>query len=289
VQLFLVPGLIVTVVLLILLGFGYLASSERTADKFLSDLDSSNVEIRRRGAHDLAQTLRRPESLALASDPKFALGIATRLRKALTELDEVEKATAERVAKLSLDEQKSAWHGLAKQRDHVSFLIASLGGFTVPVGIPLLSEIALKEQAPDLKGNTQRRRGAVWALTNLGENFKRRFIGANARPGDKILGQAEKTAIIVELKRETAGGGERAEWAENALSYILQSDPGEPYLRRVAVDRTLSECARSEDPFLREHVALALYFWDGELIEPTLLRLTHDNGHGPRIETSEDD
>lgn len=289
VQLFLVPGLIVAVVLLILLGFGYLVSSERTADKFLSDLDSSNGDIRWRGAHDLAQILKRPESLALASDPKFALDIATRLRTALTEVEQAEKATAERVASLPAEEQKAAWRGLSMQRNNVFFLTACLGDFTVPVGVPLLSEIALKEHGPELKGNTQRRRKAVWALSNLGENFKRRFLGINARPGDKILDQSQKAAIVEELKREIAAGGQRTEWAENALSYILPGSGGHSYKRRVAADRTLSECARSEDPFLREEVAQALYFWDGELVEPTLLRLSHDDGHGPRIETNEND
>jgi hypothetical protein len=290
VQLFLVPGLIVAVVLVILLGFGYLVSSERTPEKFLSDLDSANADIRWRGAHDLAQVLKRPESLALASDPKFALDIATRLRKALAELEQTEKATAERVAKAPPDEQAAAWRGLSAQRNNVSFLMACLGDFTVPVGIPLLSEIALKEKGAELKSNTQRRRVAVLALTNLGENVKRRFLGQNARPSDKILGPAEKAGIVEELKREVAAGGERGEWAENALPYVLQGTPdvSKP-VRRVAVDRTLSECARSEDPFLRELVAQALAFWDGELVEPTLLRLSRDDGHGPRIESGEND
>ncbi len=289
VQLFLVPGLIVAVVLLILLGFGYLVSSERTPEKFLGDLDSPNADIRWRGAHDLAQILKRPESLALASDPKFALDIATRLRKALAELDQAEKATAQSVATLPAAEQAAAWRRLSAQRNNVSFLTACLGDFTVPVGIPLLSEIALQETGPELKGNTQRRRNAVWALCILGENFKRRFQGINARPGDKILDPPEKAAIVEELKREVAAGGQRAEWAENALAYILPTGSGDSYKRRVAVDRTLSECARSEDPFLRELVAQALAFWDGELVEPTLLRLSHDDGHGPRIEISEND
>src|ERR1700682_3039466 len=67
-QLFLVPGLIVAVVAAIVLGFGYLVSGARTTDHFLRDLDSSNADIRWRTALDLAQVLKRPESLALASD-----------------------------------------------------------------------------------------------------------------------------------------------------------------------------------------------------------------------------
>ena len=218
VQLFLVPGLIVAVVLCILLGFGYLVSSERTPEKFLSDLDSPNADIRWRGAHDLAQILKRPESLALASDPRFALDLAERLRRALTELDQAEKATAERVATLPADEQAAAWRGLSAQRNHVLYLTACLGDFTVPLGVSVLSEMALKEKGPDVKGNALRRRRAVWALANLGENFKHRYLGVNAQPGDKILNDEQKAGIVQELERERRSGGERGEWAENALS-----------------------------------------------------------------------
>src|SRR5712671_5220379 len=73
VQLFLVPGLIVAVAVVILMGFRYLVGGSRSTEHYLRDLDNPNADIRWRGAHDLAQVLKRPESLALASDPKFAL------------------------------------------------------------------------------------------------------------------------------------------------------------------------------------------------------------------------
>src|SRR5262245_39234907 len=75
VQLFLVPGLIVVVAVLIYLGSSYLVRSSQTPESYLRDLDSSNRDIRWRGAHDLAQVLKRPESLALASNPGFALDL----------------------------------------------------------------------------------------------------------------------------------------------------------------------------------------------------------------------
>src|SRR5262249_13319192 len=81
-QLFLVPGLIVAVAVLLLLGVRALVGGAQTADRFLQQLDSPNADIRWRGAHDLAQVLKRPESLALASDPRFALDLAERLRDA---------------------------------------------------------------------------------------------------------------------------------------------------------------------------------------------------------------
>jgi hypothetical protein len=290
-QLFLVPTLIVTVILAIIFGLGYLVSGPRTPEHFLRDLDSSNADIRWRGAHDLAQVLNRPESLALASDPKFALDLAERLHRALAELEATEKATAERVKGLPPDEQQAAWRGLSAQRNLVFFLAGSLGDFTVPVGVPVLSELALHDRGPDVKGTTIRRRKAVWALGNLGEKFKRRYQGTGAQPGEKVLTEPEKAAIVEQLRAEAAGSTDRARWAENALSYLNPPPTGDSYKPRrwVAVDKTLADCARAEDPYLRSQVGLVLNFWEGELVEPTLQRLARDDGHGPRIELGEND
>ncbi len=46
VQLFLVPGLIVTVAVLILLAFGWLVGGESQPDKLLERLESTNAEVR---------------------------------------------------------------------------------------------------------------------------------------------------------------------------------------------------------------------------------------------------
>jgi hypothetical protein len=284
VQLFLVPGVIVAVVALLIVGLGYLVGGSRTTENFLHDLDNPNADIRWRGAHDLAQVLRRPESLGLASDPKFALDLAERLRKALDELASAEQATAERIKNLSATEQEAAWRALGSQRNHVLYLAGCLGVFTIPVGVPLLSDMALKDDGPDLKGTALRRWGAVLALANLGENFKRRYLGVDAAPGDKILGPDQKNAIVAGLRQEAAGKGDRATWARNALAYL--DSKGSPAVR---VDQTLEQCARAEDPHLRSLVALALNFWDGDRVEPTLLRLAHDDGHGQRIEINEND
>ena len=50
----------------------------------------------------------------------------------------------------------------------------------------------------------------------------------------------------------------------------------------------LAQCARAEDRFLRAQVALVLNAWDGEQIEPTLLRLARDSGHGTVLGVPED-
>src|SRR6266404_6979094 len=105
VQLFLVPGLIVAVAVLILLGFKFLVGGTRTPQEYLRDLDDPNPDVRWRAASDLAQVLNRPESLALASDPKFGLELTSRLRDTLAEINYEEKLARKRT---SQDAKKTA-------------------------------------------------------------------------------------------------------------------------------------------------------------------------------------
>jgi hypothetical protein len=307
-QLFLVPGLIVAVAVLLLVGFNYLVSGANTPEYYLKQLDNPNADVRWRGASDLAQVLKRKESQALRSDAKFALDLAERLRTALDDLYREEKATGDRVANLSTAEQNRAWRKLAPQRDHVQYLAAALGDFVVPVGVPLLAEIALRDQSLDVEGNTLRRRQAVWALGNLGDKV-RSFTE---------LPEAQQDAIRARLQAEAKGEGKRADWALNAWYYL---EPGGPQAVRnvrqamlpgllalnpwsvvgwfgsdvdvlagiVEVDRVLARVARAEDRYLRAQVALALNFWDGDLVEPTLLLLARDTGHGQLLRVSEPD
>jgi hypothetical protein len=307
-QLFLVPGLIVTFAVLLILGINYLLVESRTAEYYLQKLDSKNADVRWRGANDLAQELKRPESVALRSDARFALDLADRLRAALTELDQAEQAAAPRVRGLSATDQELAWRKLRPQRDHVQFLAAALGDFTMAVGAPLLCEMALKDDSPDPNSNTHQRRKAIWALGNLGENMK----GFAKLSPDK---QAELRAL---LQTEAEGSKERALWAQNALYYLDRKAPSGPlaysgffrgllastagplqalpfyFLRPevpagvVEVDRVLARCARDPDRYLRAQVALVLNFWDSPLVEPTLLLLAQDDGHGTLVGIAED-
>src|SRR5437870_3880260 len=64
VQLFVVPGLLVLVVVMVLMGLFYL-TARQSPDYFLRQLDSDNDDIRWRGASDLALILKRPESGSL--------------------------------------------------------------------------------------------------------------------------------------------------------------------------------------------------------------------------------
>lgn len=278
-QLFLVPGLIVLVAVLLLMAFTYTLSSGHTPDRYLAQLDSDNADIRWRAASDLAQVLKRPEGTQLKANAKFALDLADRLRKALDDLVASEKQTQEVAAGLQSDkEKKAAWRKLRAQRDHVMFLAASLGDFHVPVGIPLLAEMVLDERSPEIRSATQRRRQAMWALANLGQNTR----------GFTKLTAEQQSAVLAELKQVAAGTGDRATWARTALHYL--NDPAAAANKElVQVDAVLAKAAKAEDRFVREQVAVALNFWDGPLVEPTLLLLSRDDGHGTLIRTEDDD
>src|SRR5947199_5859342 len=78
VQLFLIPGLIVAGLVFVFVFGGLSWVGTSTPESFLSRLDNPNTEVRWRAAHELAQVLKRPESLELASDPDFALALAQR-------------------------------------------------------------------------------------------------------------------------------------------------------------------------------------------------------------------
>ncbi len=271
-QLFVVPGLIVFVLVLIWTAGHYLVAEKRSPDYFIRNLDSSNEDIRWRAASDLAQVLKRPESIDLASDPKFALDLADRLQSALVELDLREKELLHPSNKLPLsDEEKAKLIAKLKpQRNYVLFLISSLGDFTVPVGAPLLCEVATREGPA--KEMALRQRRAVWALANLGDKLKK----FDDLPEDK------KQKIIATLQEEQARPGLRGEWAKTAYRYLVEKKP-------LGVDAALEKCADADDPSLRRLTAHALNFWDGPRVIPTLEKLAADDGHGTIIDIGEDE
>lgn len=301
-QLFLVPGLIVAVAVLLVLAFSMLVGNTQSPDYLLSKLDSNNDDVRWRGASDLAQTLERKENVELRSNAKFALDLCDRLRRALADLTATEKAVAEQIKSVPEQDKEKMWRRLDPKRSMVMFLTSALADFNMPVGAPLLCELALREESPDVKHNAHLRRMAVFALGNLGENLKA-FAGL---PGVK------QTAILGELRKEAGGSKERAAWARTALYYLqwkaanskdsaarisaVVAAKGQPLDALtsaaipsttpegvVLVDHVLARCARADDPALREFVAWVLGFWNGDLVEPTLLMLARDNGHGATI------
>jgi len=302
VQLFLIPGLIVAGLVLVFVFGGLSWVGTSSPATFLSKLDSSNPDIRWRAAHELAQVLKRPESLELASNPDFALDIAQRLRKALVELEDAElKAKiklASTIREIEADTQLNkeakdqradqaatvAWHQLRPQRDLVLYLTSCLGDFTIPVGVPILCEMAIQDKGAEIKGLSLRRRRAVWSLANLGENIKRRYQASNAGEDPKVLTSFQKAGIIEKLTKAAQNDTdvERAKMARYTLEVLQNKRP-------TNVDVWLAEVANSDDIFLREMVAMALNFWDGPLVEPTLLKLAHDTGYGKRIVVTDAD
>jgi len=300
VQLFLIPGLIVAGLVIVLAFGGLIWVGSSTPESFLARLDNPNPDIRWRAAHELAQVLKRPESLELASNPDFALELAERLQKALALLEQAEDTTKNELGEvltkiqsdtaLSEDEKAkrqdeaalAAWHKLGPQRNFVLFLTSCLGDFTIPVGVHVLSTIAMKDKSAEIKGLSMRRTRAVKALANLGNNMQRHYFGKDATAEIKVLSAEQKTTILDKLAKAAAGTGDRAKMAHYAHDVLLQKEPSK-------VDVVLAYCAKSEDIYLREWVALALNFWDGDLVEPTLLQLSKDDGHGRWIMVTEAD
>lgn len=273
-QLFLVPGLIVAGAVVVLLGFSWLAGSQRSPQAFERDLESGNPDIRWRTASDLAQVLRRDPELAANAD--FGLRLATILRQSLDELDRFE---ANRAPAGSLGNEAAARERkeMLGRRAYIQYLTASLGNLTTPVGAPLLAEIARKSPSRDPKTDALLRRQALWALATLGDNLSK----------FPALPEPQRQAAIQQLEIAAGGAGAPAEWARKSLAFLNKSGP------LGAID-ALAACARDDDPFIRKETALALAFWFGTpeenaRAEATLSALAQDDGHGVTIAVQEGD
>jgi HEAT repeat protein len=286
-QLFLVPGLIVTGIVLLLLGVNWLIGGARTPEQFLKNLDNPNPEVRWRAADDLAQVLLRDEHLA--ADPRFALELAGRLHRGIDGVAEAEQAYAERLRALPTDppeeerrrlENDGERKRLDAERAYVHYLMACLSDFTVPVAVPLLADLAVK---PDVAAEADarvirpeaawasRRPEAVWALAKLGENARR--FGQ--------LPAEQQQAILDALAEEAAAGSERGRWAEAGRTLLVGRQTGKPQL--LGLDNVFATCAADPDPFLRKITAYALNFWEGDdkenaRLDDILLRLSDDDG-----------
>jgi hypothetical protein len=278
-QLFVIPGLIISVVVVLYLVSVFFVQREHDPAQFLQKLDSDNADVRWRGASDLAQILKRkePATLRWKTDAKFALDLTERLDLAFQRLLVEEKKVAGQVA-----EKKNPllWRTLRIDRDHINFLAGALGEFHAPVGAPVLCAILEHEASADLNGNTQQRRMTLWALMNMGQNLK---DFANVPP-------AQQQTVLAALKEEASGSGARAGRARTALYYLDKTALPSGNLQDVVkVDETLGHCANAEDQFLRKLVAMSFNFWDGDKAEATLLKLAHDNGHGTLLRVEEND
>ncbi len=279
-QLFVIPGLIILVVVLLYLGAMMWGKREREPSYFLQQLDSDNLDIRWRGAADLAQILKRPEPATLRwkADPTFAFELADRLDLAFEDLVDEEKKIGVEFATSTDKDKNLMWRKLADRRKLVIYLGAALGEFHFAVGAPILCDIVKHDVSDDLEGITRQRRFGLWALMNMGENVK----------GFAKIPEERRRSIIAELKEEASKAGKRAGWALTALCYIDKAAlPSQATDNVAKVDETLAVAADADDRFLRQLTAMSLSFWDGDHAEATLLKLTKDRGQGTLLRIKE--
>jgi hypothetical protein len=287
VQMFLVPGMIVVVIVLLWLGAQWLVKGASDPGEMLKQLDSNSADERWRAANNITQQLMRDDHLA--SDPQFALRLADLLRKRLAEYDDAQTSYRSRLEKNDTEQIRLAKKEMKEKRKDVQFLIQCVGHLFLPTGIPLLREVVRKDKGADEKGQAVLRRDAVWSLANLGEKLQR--FGT--------LPPERRDTIIAELEEISKGKGnsDLARSAQASLEYLrVLQEGGQP--GSLGVIDALAAAARDDgddsDPVLRESVALALNQWHGteaeeKTVDETLARLTRDAGRGKTIELDEDD
>lgn len=266
-QLFVVPGLIVAGAITIIFGFTWLAGGHRTPDSFLDGLKSANPEVRWRAASDLAQVLLRDDTLA--ADPRFGLTLTQFLQQSAAEL---KKMTKPAPGENGRDREQ-----FLHLRNEVQYLTACVGNLALPVGAPILVDMATNTISSDEKTDALLRRQAVWALATLGSGRTR---------WDKMT-VARKGEALAELERNAGGADDFSTWSRAGSEILAVKNSG-------GVIAALAKCASSDDPFIRKQAALALAFWHGtddenKFAEETLLRLTRDDGRGKSIEIMKDD
>jgi hypothetical protein len=255
----------------VLWGFTWLVGASRTPEQFLQDLSSSNTEVKWRAASDLAQVLKKDE--ALASNPKFALDLADLLNQTLRDREQAEKrfnaSGSERLARVDRDRDT-----LQAEARFVQYLINCLGNFNLPVGVPLLCQIAVSEDGADARSIALWRGAALWSLASLGDRLKHL---------DEIPA-AKRDEIMEVLDTEAANAPtERGERARRTREYLKHRFSGQADV--MEVDQALAHCAESRNPGLRNLTAFALNIWEGDpeankRMERALLSLSYDDGHG---------
>lgn len=280
-QLFVIPGVIVFVAVGCIWFVTWLVGGFYSPEHFLKTLRSSNPEDRWRAASDLAQVLKKDE--LLASNAAFGLNLAEMLRQALKDNEQAEAELARRPQPTTppttetdpaSDPTKIPKHPLQDERAFIEFLIACMGNFSIPVGVPILNDIAMKADGADATTVALRRQLAVWALANVADNLKR-FDKLSLERRVDVLSKLDEEAEAASIARR--------EWARASLEFLKARTDQKP--QALGVDVALAECAKSDDPSLRKFVALALTFWEGtpaenQRMEETLLKLAKDDGHG---------
>ena len=314
-QLFLVPGLIAAFIVVAWLVGGWMFGVSYSKKGFLDKLSDANPEIRWQAAEKLAQVLLRDD--ALASDADFARQLGLMLEETRDRSRQAEKAFLDFQASVAKQQELTEQQRKEKvdaertkldaDRNIISYLTASLGDFLVPVGTPVLKGLAAEREGLDPRALVLRRRQAVWALANLGENLKRfdALSGPEkesvidqtrvalwdaARPAGKRedflkLSAEEKDAALEKLDLASAPArSAHADWLRDALGAMRKRVKGQS--DDLGVGDVLIACSGdADDPYLRELSAFAMNFWRGDdaansRMEKRLVDLTYDAGEG---------
>jgi hypothetical protein len=143
----------------------------------------------------------------------------------------------------------------------------SLGYFDIPVTAPFLSEIAAQAVPQGNQTLMERRRLAIVALANLGNNLQYFFKQPEER----------KARILEQLESLGETTGEQGKWAKATLDFLKYQDP-------LGVEKALIQCAKSDDAYTRKLAALAMSFWDSAEAEDVLESLLYDDGRGSEAE-----
>jgi hypothetical protein len=260
---FLVPLLIVGGLLGLFMLACWLAGYTvlRPAESLVTDLRSSNPDVRNRAAHDLAQRLMRDDRLA--SEPGFGLDLVGEMPRALADADRDQAEPGKTAEAVSLEASDN----------YLFYLSACLSHLSTPVGVPLLKQMALDGGPGTTQVQAVRRWRALWALANLGDNLKR---------FDR-LSPERRQEVVAGFEAEAAGTGDRAAWAAAALAYLRDRQAGKA--NALGVDETLVRCAKDANPFLREVAVFAMRYWQGDgaanaRLEEALLARRDDRGEG---------
>src|SRR5262249_40389511 len=145
-----------------------------------------------------------------SSDPRVALDIAEQLHQAIEKHETVERTTRQSLESLIRPEDESRRGALLRkldmERSYLEYFTACLGNLIVPVGVPLLSEIALKPERDSVSPEVGalKRRQSIWSLANLGRNLER----------FSSFSEERKEEILAQLDAESAGTGRRSDWAK---------------------------------------------------------------------------
>lgn len=211
-QLFVVPGVIVVIIVMVWLMFNWLAQKGSDPSAYIGQLERNNA-VRWQAAVNLANALRDPhneEAKELKADPKMALKLAEILEREMNAGSKDENLVTLRV-----------------------FLCRTLGEFKVTEG----QSVLIKELDPSKEKHTEVRRAAIEALALLTENLRK------AKPTqslddekvcDALVGAAGHEDLRTSTARDDANRPEREEAARrSACAFALGVVGGEKCLNKL--------------------------------------------------------